>query len=83
MCAFVACKRLQIYLICPSFLSQVDEAARCTNEPVKKTSRSILLIRSSSLVRFVPKKRLLIAVVDKGNGAKAFNSKKCLWKEGG
>lgn len=53
-----------------SSFSRLMETARCTNELVRKTSRSSSLIRSSSLVRTVSKKRTMITIIEKGKGAR-------------
>lgn len=51
------------------FSSKLMEAARPTNEPLRKTSRSSSLIWSSSLVRSAPKKRPLVLAIEKSKGA--------------
>lgn len=50
------------------------EATRVTNESVRNTSRSSSFSRSSLLVRFGPKNRPMILIVEKGKGAKASGS---------
>lgn len=46
------------------------------DESVGKTPRSSSMIQPSLLMRSAPRKRLMIATIEKGKGAKAFNLKK-------
>lgn len=57
------------YLYFSSFSRLMEVARREINQPERPQGR--ILICSSSLVRFAPKKRSMIVTVEKGNGAKA------------
>lgn len=55
-----------------SSFSLLMEATRRTKESVRKTSKSI------SIIKYAPKKRPMIAAVEKNKRAKASSSKRCL-----